>query len=84
MKIEMQERLEICKGKIAELETKLKKDIKRTNRLIESERDLFNLSHLRSMSLHVHDVCVDLEHWYLMLDVLEHITEEVNDNEDQQ
>lgn len=57
MENEMQERLEICKGKIAELETKLKKDIKRTNRLIESDRDLFNLSHLRSMSLHVHDVC---------------------------
>lgn len=84
MKIEMQERLEICKGKIAELETKLKKDMKLMNRVIESDRGLFNLSHLRSMSLHVHDVCVDLEHWYLMLDVLEHITEEVNDNEDQQ
>lgn len=81
MENEMQERLEICKGKIAELETKLKKDIKRTNRLIESERDLFNLSHLRSMSLHVHDVCVDLEHWYLMLDVLEHITKGMNNNE---
>lgn len=81
MENEMQERLKICKGKIAELETKLKKDIKRTNRLIESDRDLFNLSHLRSMSLHVHDVCVDLEHWYLMLDVLEHITEEVKSDE---
>ncbi|ASD50597.1 MAG TPA: hypothetical protein DCR08_03065 [Lactobacillus sp.] len=84
MENEMQERLEICKDKISELETKLKKDMKRMNRLIESEHDLFNLEFLRSTSLRVHDMCVDLEHWYLMLDTLEHITDEVDDNENQQ
>lgn len=84
MENEMQERLEICKDKISELETKLKNDMKRMNRLIESEHDLFNLEFLRSTSLRVHDMCVDLEHWYLMLDTLEHITDEVDDNEDQQ
>lgn len=79
VKEEMQESLEICDDKIAELEANLKDDLKTV--IIEikhKNRGAFNLNYLRSISRRINDTCMDLGHWYLMKDVLENISKEVN------
>lgn len=82
LKEEMQERLEICNDKIAELEANLKDDLKMLIIEIKDDsRGVFNLNYLRSISRRINDTCMDLGHWYLMKDVLKSIAKEVDKNE---
>ncbi len=79
IKEEMQERLEVCDDKIAELEANLKDDLKMLIiEIKDKKRGVFNLNYLRSISRRINDTCMDLGHWYLMKDVLENIAKEVN------
>lgn len=81
----MQECLEVCDDKIAELEANLKDDLKMVIiKTKDKKRGAFKLNYLRSISRRINDTCMDLGRWCLMKDVLENIAKEVNEHEDQQ